>query len=157
MLSSLAGAPAAAQPRGAAQPQPAIPARQAPALPTPDPLVTAKLLWSTMAAIDHASKTGNFSVLRDLGTAGFRANNKPETLSAVFANVRNQRVDVADTLLVQAVFELPPHMISPTTFRMRGSFPLRPTSVAFDLLFSWEGSWRIDAIALLPISAPAGR
>lgn len=110
-----------------------------------------------MAAIDHASKSGNFSVLRDLGTAGFRTNNRPETLAAVFANVRNQRVDLADTLLVQPSFELAPHMVTATTFRMRGSFPLRPTSVAFDLLFSWEGSWRIDAIALLPVAAPAGR
>jgi hypothetical protein len=117
-----------------------------------------KLLWSTMAALDHGSDTGNFSVVRDLGTAAFRQKNTPQTLAQIFVALRNQRVDLADTLLFSPTFELAPHMVTPTAFRMRGAFPMRPTAVAFDLIYAWEnGGWRIDAVAILPIAAVAGR
>ena len=43
--------PAAAQASAAAA--------QSPVIPVPDDMALAKLLWSTMAAIDHANKTGN--------------------------------------------------------------------------------------------------
>jgi hypothetical protein len=125
--------------------------------PLPDNLVSSKLLWSTMAAMDHASDTGNFTVVNALGTAGFRSRNTPAALAAVFTTLRNQRVDLSDALLVSPTFELPPHMVTPTAFRMRGIFPLRPTSVAFDLVFAWESGWRIDAIAVLPLAASGGR
>jgi hypothetical protein len=123
----------------------------------PDNLVTAKLLWSTMAAMDHASDTGNFTVVNALGTAAFRTRNPPATLAAVFTTLRNQRVDLSDALLVSPTFELAPHMVTSNAFRMRGIFPLRPTAVAFDLVFAWESGWRLDAVAVLPIAASAGR
>jgi hypothetical protein len=154
--------PAQAQSRGrqapprAAAPAPAPQAPQA-TFPLPDNLVTSKLLWSTMAAMDHASDTGNFTVVNALGTAGFRSRNSPQALAAVFTTLRNQRVDLSDALLVSPTFELAPHMVTPTAFRMRGIFPLRPTSVAFDLVFAWESGWRLDAIAVLPLAAAAGR
>jgi hypothetical protein len=154
---------AGAQSRGAQAP-PRAPAAAAPApqrpqmsLPLPDNLVTSKLLWSTMAAMDHASDTGNFTVVNALGTAGFRTRNTPAALASIFTTLRNERVDLSDALLVSPTFQLPPHMVTPTAFRMRGIFPLRPTSVAFDLVFAWESGWRVDAIAVLPLAASVGR
>jgi hypothetical protein len=151
---------ASAQPRGREAPRQA-PSAAPPApqqtFPLPDNLVTSKLLWSTMAAMDHASDTGNFTVVNALGTTGFRTRNTPAAMAAVFTNLRNQRVDLSDALLVSPTFELAPHMVTPTAFRMRGIFPLRPTSVAFDLIFAWESGWRIDAIAVLPLAATSGR
>ena len=126
-------------------------------IPLPDNLVTSKLLWSTMAAMDHASDTGNFTVLNALGTAGFRSRNPPAALASIFTTLRNQRVDLSDALLVSPTYELPPHMVTPSAFRMRGIFPLRPTSVAFDMVFAWESGWRLDAIAVLPLAASVGR
>ena len=152
---------ASAQSRSRQAPRqaPAAPAPQPPqaSYPLPDNLVTSKLLWSTMAAMDHASDTGNFTVVNALGTSGFRSRNTPATLAAVFTTLRNQRVDLSDALLVSPTFELAPHMITPTAFRMRGIFPLRPTSIAFDLVFAWESGWRLDAIAVLPLAASVGR
>lgn len=149
---------ASAQARGRTAPRqaPAAPAPQA-SYPLPDNLGTSKLLWSTMAAMDHASDTGNFTVVNALGTSGFRSRNTPATLAAVFTTLRNQRVDLSDALLVSPSFELAPHMITPTAFRMRGIFPLRPTSIAFDVVFAWDSGWRLDAIAVLPLSASPGR
>lgn len=106
-----------------------------------------KLLWSIMAAVDQANRTGNYSVLRDLGTAGFQANNNQAALGAIFAGLRGQQVDLAETLLATPVWEISPRMVAPTVLRMRGSFPLRPNAVAFDLLFAWEGGgWRLEGV-----------
>lgn len=101
-----------------------------------------------MAAVDHANRTGNYSVLRDLGSAGFQANNNPATLAAIFARIRADRLDLSDCLIVAPVWEIEPRMLNGTTLRMRGSFPLRPQAIAFDLLFAWDGGWRLDGIAV---------
>ncbi len=151
-----------AEPRqGQQQPQPqlrpASPAVPITALPVPESIVISKLLWSTMAAFDQANDTSNYSVVRDLGTATFRQKNSPQSLAQIFVALRDKRVDLSDTLLFSPTFELAPHMVTPTAFRMRGAFPMRPTAVAFDLIFAWEGSWRLDAVAILPISAVGGR
>ena len=41
------------------------------ARPVPDQLELSKLIWSTILAVDHANKSGNYSVLRDMSAQGF--------------------------------------------------------------------------------------
>jgi hypothetical protein len=36
---------------------------------------------------------------------------------------------------------------------MRGTFPLRPQPIAFDLLFAWDRGWRLDGIAVQAMPA----
>jgi len=129
------------------QAPPAVPGATA-ETPAPDQLTSLKMLWSVMAAVDHANRTGNYSVLRDLGTAAFQARNNPANLATIFAGLREQNVDLSDTLIVTPVWEIAPTMVQPRVLRMRGSFPLRPAAIAFDLLYAWEGGWRLDAIAV---------
>jgi hypothetical protein len=141
-----------AQALGQARPRPApAPARAPPAaanLPAPDRLTSLKMLWSMMAAVDHANRTGNYSVLRDLGSAAFQSRNNPANLAAIFAALRDRNVDLADTLVVTPIWEIAPTVVQQRVLRMRGSFPLRPEAIAFDLLFTWDGGWRLDAIAV---------
>jgi hypothetical protein len=119
------------------------------------------LLWSTLAAIDHANKTGNYSVLRDLGSAGFQANNNAASLAAAFAQLRERRVDLSDTLLLAPTYELPPALVAPGLLRVRGSYQMRPTAILFDLLYEWNQGWRLEGVALVPspmaTSSPTGR
>jgi hypothetical protein len=137
------------QVRSRPAPAPARPAPPAAAnLPAPDRTTGLKLLWSMMAAVDHANRTGNYSVLRDLGSAAFQARNNPANLAAIFAGLRERNVDLADTLVVTPVWEIAPTLVQPRVLRMRGSFPLRPDAIAFDLLFTWDGGWRLEAIAV---------
>ena len=153
LLLSGAWQPVQAQRRPAApQPTAAAPA-QSSAVAVPDRLTTLKMLWSIMAAIDHANRTGNYSVLRDLGSAGFQANNNPANLAAIFAGLRNQQLDLSDTLIVSPTWEIAPTMVRPTVLRMRGSFPLRPQAIGFDLLFAWERGWRLDGVGVVPLPA----
>ena len=145
LAAAVVGAGAASAPATAQQA-----AVQAGSVPTPDERTALKLLWSTMAAIDQANRTGNYSVLRDLGSTGFQSQNNPATLGEVFAEVRTRRLDLAETFLVTPVGEIAPRMIDPRTMRMRGRFPMRPTAIAFDLIFTWEGGWRLHGVAVQP-------
>lgn len=70
---ALAASPADAQ-IGAVQPPPA-------ARPVPDQLELSKLIWSTILAVDHANKSGNYSVLRDMSAQGFQISNDPARLA----------------------------------------------------------------------------
>jgi hypothetical protein len=150
LLAGLAGPAGAQQPNRRPTPAPA----QSP-VAVPDPLVISKLVWSIMAAVDHANATGNYSVLRDLGAPSFQSVNNAATLAGTFQGIRNQRLDLSNTLLVAPTFDIGPR-IENGLLRMRGVFPLRPNPIAFDLLFqSVEGRWALFGVALAPAAAVA--
>lgn len=144
------GAPAWAQPRPQPQPRAAAPVFGA----APDIQTVNKLVWSTLAAIDHGNVTGNYSVLRDLGAPGFQANNNAATLAGVFAQVRDQRIDLSNTLLLAPSYEFPPGIVN-GLLRARGAFGLRPTAIRFDLLYANVGGrWLLFGVAVVPAPMP---
>lgn len=136
-------------------------AQQAPSaqLAAVDTTTAAKLVWQTITALDQANVTGNYSVLRDLASPGFQANNSPATLAGTFQALRTQRIDLGNCLIVTPAFQFPPTIVQGGLLRLRGSFPLRPTSVAFDMLFTnLGGQWRLFGLAVIPVApqvAPA--
>jgi hypothetical protein len=145
---------AAAQPPRAPAPAAQVPAAQAPVSAVPDSLVVHKLVWSAMAALDHANQTGNYSVLRDLGAPSFQAGNSAATLGAVFASFRSQNIDLGYCLVTTPVLQFPAALVQGGLLRIRGVFPLRPRPVGFDLLFqNIAGQWRVFAIAVVPLVA----
>lgn len=107
-----------------------------------------------MTAVDQANKTGNYSVLRDLGSSGFQTNNNAAALGEIFAGIRSRRVDLSDTLLLTPTYELAPAIIGPGLLRMRGSFNMRPTGVGFDLIYQWDQGWRLHGISIVPFAVP---
>jgi hypothetical protein len=115
----------------------------------------ARLIWSTLAAIDHANITGNYSVLRDLGTAGFQANNNAATLATIFAGLRTQQVDLTSALAVTPTYEIAPQMIRPNVLRLRGWFNVRPVPIHFDLMFERSSGWRLEGVAIRTLPAAA--
>ena len=135
----------------AAQTPAAAPRAPAATVAVPDDMALAKLLWSTMAAIDHANKTGNYSVLRSLGSPGFQQGNSVENLAAVFAVLRQERLDLADTLVFQPNYEFPPVIVQ-GLLRLRGMFRMRPRGVQFDLLYQWNGGWTLHGVAVRSVA-----
>lgn len=136
-------------PAGAQQ---APPAQLAPV----DITTATKLVWQTVTALDQANITGNYSVLRDLASPGFQANNSPATLAGTFQALRTQRVDLGNCLIVAPSFQFPPTIVQGGLLRLRGSFPLRPTGVAFDMLFTNSGGqWRLFGLAVVPVTNQA--
>jgi len=119
--------------------------------PVPGELELAKLLWSTMAAVDHANQSGNYSVLRDISSPGFQILNNAAALGQTFTGIREARVDLAASLLLAPTYTQPPAIVEPGVMRVRGYFGLRPTTIYFDFFFQWvDGRRRLHGIALTP-------
>jgi hypothetical protein len=120
-----------------------------------DQMVVDKLVWSTIIALDQANRTGNYSVLRDLGAPSFQTNNSAATLGGIFAALRNQRVDLSNALIITPVYLQPP-AVEGSALRAKGVFPLRPNAVGFDLMFqNISGEWRLLGISVAPLPARA--
>ncbi len=146
-----AGVPAQAQ-QASAQPPRTPGLAPAAVRPVPDQLQLAKLIWTTMAAVDHANRSGNYSVLRDISSTGFQIQNDPAKLAQVFQSIRNSRIDLSNTLLVPPSYTAAPQQIQSDVFRVQGVFNLRPIAIAFDLYFQWErGEWRLYGIDVRPM------
>lgn len=142
-----------AQVVGQAQQRAAQPAVQPPPSirPTPSGLELAKLLWSTVAAVEHANTSGNYSVLRDISAQRFQINFDPARLTEIFSGLRRLNIDLSNALLVPPTYYEAPQMISDDAFRVRGIFQLRPISIGFDVYYQWEqGRWKLLGIDLQP-------
>lgn len=122
----------------------------------PDENVLARLVWSTMIALDNANRTNNYTVLNSLGSPNFQRRNTPERLSGIFSNLRQNRVDVGRTILSTPRYYQSPEILADGTLRLRGGFDYRPKSVRFDLIFANRGGgWQITAISVVEMDANA--
>ena len=145
LLASLAATPGIAL----AQVQQGRPAISS--VPVPSELELAKLVWSTMAMVDHANRSGNYSVLRDTSANGFQIQNDPSRLAEIFAPVRALRIDLSNALIVAPVYTGGPTLLQADVFRVQGYFPLRPSPIFFDFYFQWEqGRWKLFGISIQP-------
>ncbi len=135
-----------------AQPLAQLPASS---VPVPDQQQLHKLVWSSMLAVDQANQSGNYSVLRDMAAQAFQASNTAAGLAQAFATLRDQRLDLANSLLVQPQFLETPALVKPDVLRVRGVFQTRPDGVYFDLHFQWEqGRWKIVGLDIQPFAIP---
>jgi len=124
-------------------------------MPVPGQLELAKLIWSTLAAVDHANLAGNYSVLRDLAAPSFQANNDAARLAQIFAGVRASGIDLSNAMLLSPTYSTPPTMVAPEILRLQGLFALRPTAITFDLQYQWfAGRWRVFGISIGSVSLP---
>jgi hypothetical protein len=144
---------ALAIPLPAAAQQPRPPAAAVSTVPVPSELEANRLVWSMMAAVDHANLAGNYSVLRDLAAPGFQINNDAARLTQIFASLRESRIDLSTTLLLTPNYAGPPRLVAPDVMRLQGRFGLRPTAIAFDLYYQWVGGrWRLFGVSIVPAS-----
>ncbi len=149
LASGLAGVPAFAQQRPPSQAQPSQ-------VPVPDSLELNKLVWSTMAAIDHANLAGNYSVLRDLSAPNFQILNDSAKLASIFASLRASGIDLSNALLLAPTFSAPPRLPQRDVLELRGYFGLRPTAISFELYYQWVvGRWRLVGVSILPANLAA--
>ena len=67
--------------------------------------------------------------------------------------MRRQHVDLGNALLVSPNFDFPPAIVQGGLLRLRGTFPLRPIPIGFDLMFqNVGGEWRVIGIAVAPLN-----
>lgn len=124
-----------------AQARPAMPSRSE----------VARLVWTTLIAVDQANRTGNYTVLRDLGAPGFREANDPARLASIFAKTRNPDIGLSGAVLYAPEYSEPPRIQENGMLRVRGVIPMRPEGILFDMLFQQvEGEWRLFGISIAP-------
>ena len=119
--------------------------------PVPGELELSKLIWTTLAAIDHANLSGNYSVLRDLSAPAFQANNDAARLTQIFSGLRASGTDLSNALLLGPTWTAAPAIAPGGLLRLQGYFGLRPTAIAFDLSYQWVGGrWRLFGVGINP-------
>ncbi|MCJ8142008.1 hypothetical protein MKI84_03675 [Ancylobacter sp. A5.8] len=115
----------------------------------PPPAVLLALLRGTLAAVNQANVTGNYSVLRDLGAPAFRENYNAAELADRFRPWRDNALDFAAILLLDAKLSRAPSIDKDGVLRLAGYFPTAPLRIGFDLGFqAIGGNWRLSTISV---------
>jgi len=161
LLSLLAAAPGSAQAEkkaGPAEKPPAIVAAPTPALP--DPYKLNQLIRTTLIALNQANQTGNYSVLRDLGTPQFQAMNSDARLAEIFGALRQRNLDLSPLIFFDPQLVREPAFEPGGVLRLTGLIPTTPERILFDMGFERIGDqWRLSAIIIdvqrAPEAAPA--
>lgn len=134
--------PAAEQPKEAAKP----------AAPKPadiDRNGTLILIRTTLMALDQANKTGNYTVLRDLGAPNFQAANTAAQLGDIFASQRRDKLDLSGVAYLDPQLTLLPQIEANGLLHMAGFYPSVPNQIKFELLFApVAGQWKLFGIGV---------
>ena len=106
------------------------------------------LVRSTILALDQANKTGNYTVLRDLGAPAFQVNTAAR-LSEIFAKERSDNLDLSGVSVIDPQLTLLPEIEANGMLRMAGFFPSVPSQVNFEVAYApVNGQWRLFGISL---------
>src|SRR6266478_3465239 len=106
------------------------------------------LIRSTLLALDQANKTGNYTVLRDLGSPDFQANSAAR-LAEIFAQERRDNIDLSGVAVIDPQLTLLPQIEANGMMHMAGFFPSVPTQVNFEMAFAPVGGrWRLFALSV---------
>jgi hypothetical protein len=106
------------------------------------------LIRSTLLALDQANKTGNYTVLRDLGAPAFQVNSAAR-LAEIFAKQRNDNLDLSGVAAIDPQLSLLPQIEANGLMHMSGFFPSVPSQVNFDLAFApVNGQWRLFGLSV---------
>ena len=101
------------------------------------------LIKSTLMAVQHANQTGNYSVLRDLGSPVFRERYDQAQLTAIFSNLRSRGVNLIPVLFLAPNLAKQPEMTERNQLHIVGNFPTQPLQIQYELLFlQLDGVWR---------------
>jgi hypothetical protein len=106
------------------------------------------LVRNSLLALDQANKTGNYTVLRDLGSPGFQTNTAAR-LGEIFAGLRHDNIDLSGVAALDPQLTLLPQIEANGMMHMTGFFPSIPTQVNFDLSYApVNGQWRLFGISV---------
>lgn len=117
----------------------------------PSQIAILAMVRSTLVAVDQGNKTGNYTVLRDLGSPSFHAANDPSKLSLIFGNLASQGIDLLPVTVVEPEYRSPPSITPEKMLYVMGTFPILPKPVNFEIMYQMHaGKWRMFAILVQP-------
>ena len=107
------------------------------------------LVRSALIAVDQGNKTGNYTVLHDLGAPGFQSANNPARLGDIFAKLRNDKIDLSGVAAIEPQLSLLPQIEANGMMHMAGFFPSVPSQVNFELIYApVDSQWRLFGISV---------
>lgn len=113
------------------------------------------LIRDALLAVNHANWTGNYTTLRDYGSAAFHDANTATDLAARLQRVRDERLDLLPVMSVAPVIQRSDVSLDQRIIRLTGYFPLQPRSITFDLEFvRQDDRWLIYGLAVGAFETP---
>jgi hypothetical protein len=140
-----------AQPGFSAVPAPQFaPAAQAePAAAMPDDVRMVLMIRNTVLALNQANQTGNYSVLRDMGTPAFQMTNSQARLAEIFASLRARRLDLSAVMVFNPKLLAPAALQEGQVLKLAGYFPTSPEQVHFEVAYQHYGEqWLLAGLAV---------
>ena len=106
------------------------------------------LVRTTMVAVDHANKTGNYTVLRDLGARSFQEINDPVRLADIFRPIREAKLNLSEAVLIDPALDNP-RIDRNGLLNLEGFVPLKPLAPIYRFVYRWEkNAWRLFSISV---------
>jgi hypothetical protein len=114
------------------------------------------LIRSTLLTLNDALRSGNFTVLRDLGSPSFREANTAGRLAQIFSGLSSKGIDLSAVAILVPQIPQAPAIDQNRRLKISGVFPGQPIQINFDLLFeAHAGRWQLQGLAVNPVSASA--
>ena len=105
------------------------------------------LIRSTLLALDHANKTGNYTTFRDLGSPNFSVANDPSRLSEIFSSLRRDRLDLSGASVMEPTI-IKQQIVGNGMLDIAGFFPSASQQLNFEILYEpINGQWRLYGIS----------
>jgi len=116
-----------------------------------NPNLVATLIHNTVMALNHANLSGNYTVLRDLGSPQFRTATTSARLASIFQAHRKSKLDMSAVVLFRPQLKHPAQLTNSGHLRIVGFYPTKPLQINFDLTYQIvNGKWRIFRISVSP-------
>ena len=114
------------------------------------------LVRSTLMSIHDANQSGNYTVLKDLGSPTFQRRSAND-LAKLFAPLRHRNLDLFAAASTPPKLSGPIEQDRPDRLHVKGVFPTQPQQLVFDFVFERaDGEWKHSklSLGLKPLSAP---
>jgi hypothetical protein len=107
------------------------------------------MIRNAIVALNQANITGNYTVLRDLGTPAFQRTNDAARLAIAFAELRAKSADFSPVFFINPTLVQQPSMDRNGVLRMTGFFPTNPQRIVFDVSYQQaDGKWGLAALTV---------
>jgi len=107
------------------------------------------LIRTTLVALQQANVTGNYTVLRDLGSNSFRTINNPVRLGNIYGKLREAEIDLSPVVLLDPLLTKAPLIDANQVLIIEGFFPTEPLNIMFKMGFRFEfGAWRLLSMSV---------
>jgi hypothetical protein len=123
-------------------------------VPAADVLVM--MVRGTLASVNHANFTENYSVLHEMTTPALQARVTAAQFGRAFADLRKQNLDLSPALVLNPQFTPTPSVTPQGALRLAGYFPSKPLQINFAIDYRpVDGFWLVDSLSVSTLRTDA--